>query len=315
MTPSDAYRDDVGCATWLIGSAILLGILGLVVLAFKLGPDVLSSNTADPPAATATLTVAADIVATPTEPPQSPAATDTVTLATTEPAPTATVATSPTPVVTATAATLPVPQLVNATLEQAQTAVAAGNWVIATTEEFSDSVAQGHIVSQSPAAQTQLQRGATINVVVSKGSGSVAIPDVRGIAAADARARLEALGFVVQQQPEASAEVAEGLVVRSEPDSSAPTGSTVLLVVSLGDVVTVPDVFQLDVQDATAQLEDAGLDRWQQRAPELRVHSAELGRLRLRHISQSWRRFGFTRLERGRPAGSTIDIAFYDDSL
>ena len=31
------FRDDVGCVTWLIGSAILIGLVGLVVLGFKLG--------------------------------------------------------------------------------------------------------------------------------------------------------------------------------------------------------------------------------------------------------------------------------------
>jgi serine/threonine-protein kinase len=82
---------------------------------------------------------------------------------------------------------------------------------------------------------------------------------VRGIAAGAAQAQLEALGFVVTQQEEASTSVAEGLVIRSEPDTSAPTGSEVTLVVSLGDVVTVPDVFQVAVQDAVAQLEEAGL--------------------------------------------------------
>ena len=58
--PTDAYRDDVGCATWLIGSAILLGIVGLVVLAFKLGPNVFQESANDPlPTATVTVSSAA----------------------------------------------------------------------------------------------------------------------------------------------------------------------------------------------------------------------------------------------------------------
>jgi serine/threonine-protein kinase len=160
---------------------------------------------------------------------------------------------------TATPETLPVPSLVNATVEQAQTAVAAGTWTLATSEEFSDTVAQGLIIRQDPPAETQLRRGETINVVISKGKAAVAIPDVRGIAADDAQAQLEALGFTVSRAQEASTSVDEGLVIRSEPDTSAPTGSDITLVVSLGDVVTVPDVFQVDVQDAVAQLEEAGL--------------------------------------------------------
>jgi serine/threonine-protein kinase len=251
--PADAYRDDVGCATWLIGSAILLGIVGLVLLAFKLGPNVFQESANDP-LSTATVTIASAAGATPSEAP-----TTEPTVTATAPAPTATTAASPTIALTPTPETLPVPSLVNATLEQAQTAVAAGNWTLATTEDFSDTVAQGLIISQDPAAETQLRRGETINVVISKGKAAVAIPDVRGIAAGDAQAQLEALGFTVTHQEEASTSVEEGVVIRSEPDSSAPTGTDITLVVSLGDVVTVPDVFQADVQDAVAQLEEAGI--------------------------------------------------------
>ena len=223
------------------------------MLAFKLGPNVFQESANDP-LPTATMTVSSAAGATPSEAPTA-VATETATV----PAPTATAAASPTVALTATPETLPVPSLVNATLEQAQTAVTAGNWTLATSEDFSDTVAQGLIISQDPAAETQLRRGETIDVVISKGKAAVAIPDVRGITAGDAQAQLEALGFTVTPQEEASTSVEEGVVIRSEPDSSAPTGSDITLVVSLGDVVTVPDVFQSDVQDAVAQLEEAGV--------------------------------------------------------
>ena len=255
--PTDAYRNDVGCATWLIGSAILLGILGLVVVAFKLGPDMLANNASDPTVATtATVTARAGAAFTATTAPTIEAL---VASTATEAVPTATNASSTTAPAPATPAALPVPQLVNATLEQAQTAVAAGNWTLTTSEDFSDTIAQGHIISQNPVAEAQLQRGETIDVIVSKGRAAISIPDVRGIAASDAGAQLKALGFVVREQDEASGNVPEGLVIRSEPDSSAPTGADVVLVVSLGDVITVPDVFKVNVQQATTQLKAAGL--------------------------------------------------------
>src|SRR5690606_3064783 len=37
-------RDDLGCATWLVGSAILIGIVGLIFVAFRLGPGVFSGS-------------------------------------------------------------------------------------------------------------------------------------------------------------------------------------------------------------------------------------------------------------------------------
>jgi serine/threonine-protein kinase len=51
-TAARSNRDDLGCVTWLIGSAILLGIVGLVVLAFKLGPGAFSDD-AEPTATVA----------------------------------------------------------------------------------------------------------------------------------------------------------------------------------------------------------------------------------------------------------------------
>ena len=261
-----ARRDDVGCATWLIGAAILLGILGLVVLAFRLGPNMFDSRAvgvmptatpAPPPVAAAPT---ATLTATPS-PTAEPTITATATIAVTPTATvTPTVAMTSTLGPTATPEALPVPQLANATLEQARTAAITGAWQInVTAEDFSDTIPAGQIISQDPPANIPLPRGATINVIVSKGSANVPIEDVRGLAAADAQAILEDSGFVVTRVSEPSTTVNAGAVIRTEPTGTAAQGSEITLVVSAGDVVVVPDVFRMNVQQAAAALTNAGL--------------------------------------------------------
>lgn len=270
------YRDDVGCVTWLIGSAILIGIVGIIVLAFKLGPGAFSAATDDPtatvlgnipvsteastlqpdpnvtatPTGQATVTAGASVTASGIPSATGPAATATVFATATVGVATATPTTA--------VSTAAVPSLVGDTVGDAEAAV-GDFWFLDVFEESSDSVAEGFIMSQSPAAGTDLAEGETISVVVSTGPDLVSIPDVRGLDADSAQATLEDLGFAVAYAEEISAEYAEGTVIRTQPSTSAPFGSTVTMVVSLGNTTTVPDVYGYYIDDAMAVVEDWGL--------------------------------------------------------
>ena len=96
--------------------------------------------------------------------------------------------------------------------------------------EYSDTVPEGHVISQSPVG-TVLHRGDTVSLVVSKGPELVQIPDdLRGMAEHDAVAQLEGLGFHVKPE---KTEFYVGLhvVVGSDPDpgSYARKGSTIVI--------------------------------------------------------------------------------------
>jgi serine/threonine-protein kinase len=250
-----ANRDDLGCVTWLIGSAILLGIVGIVVLAFQLGPGAFSAATDPTPteqSAFATATIVVEPTATATQPPAP--------TPTTGGPPTATATTPPQPTATATIPAGTVPSLTNLTLVQAQGMV-GDNWPITVVEEFSSSISEGVVIRQDPPSGTTWPLGQPVTVVVSLGEQIVAIPDVRGETVDDASAVLIDLGFAVDSYEEASDTVPAGLVIRSEPVTEAPAGSTVTLVVSSGpsDLVEVPYVYGDDVDEAVETLEDAGL--------------------------------------------------------
>ena len=97
------------------------------------------------------------------------------------------------------------------------------------TRENSDTVPEGKVISQSP-IEGEVFRGDTIELTVSKGPVLVQIPDLKAQGVAEARATLEGLGFVVEEQP-GPGYLGLGFVSSGDPafGSMAPKGSTVIL--------------------------------------------------------------------------------------
>ena len=107
---------------------------------------------------------------------------------------------------------------------------AQGLEVDRSTEEFSDTVAEGRVISQTPTNGT-LFRGDTVRLVVSKGPELVEVPG--GLVASgeeDARQKLEALGFVVDVEHDPGY-IGLGYVFHVDPGSGSkvPKGSTITL--------------------------------------------------------------------------------------
>jgi serine/threonine-protein kinase len=92
--------------------------------------------------------------------------------------------------------------------------------------------------------------------------GRVAIPTgLSGLTEADARARLEALGFVVTTEFEQGNTAAQGTVLRTNPEEGelADKGSTIRLIVSGGEVlIDIPNVVGTQFSDAQLVLTRAG---------------------------------------------------------
>lgn len=126
--------------------------------------------------------------------------------------------------------------------------------------QSSDTVTAGTVISTSPPAGQKVPKGATVQIFVSSGAQTAAVPDVGGAASADARHSLEAAGFVVAVTPVASDKPAD-TVVGQDPaaGTNANVGSTVTIKVSTGPAqVTVPKVEGLPQADAVAKLQAAG---------------------------------------------------------
>jgi eukaryotic-like serine/threonine-protein kinase len=129
------------------------------------------------------------------------------------------------------------------------------------TRRFNENVPRGQVVSQQPAAGTEVKRGAEVSFVVSKGRRPIEVPDVVGDSRQTAAETVEAAGLVPRFGEAFSDEVDKGRVISQEPsEGTLFRGDAVSIVVSLGpETVEVPDVEGEDADDAKAELEAAGL--------------------------------------------------------
>jgi beta-lactam-binding protein with PASTA domain len=157
-----------------------------------------------------------------------------------------------------------VPDVVGRTLVTAiTTTTGAGLKVGKMTREHSLTVPAGCIISQAPAAETQVLPGAAVDLAVSRGPEFVSVPNVAGLAQEAANAILGDTHLTVGTvTPSCSNTVVEGLVIAQTPAAGgqAAPGSAVALTVSTGPCnVAVPNVAGQTVAAADAALTAAGL--------------------------------------------------------
>ncbi len=132
------------------------------------------------------------------------------------------------------------------------------------TREFSDEIPQGRVISTDPGSGASRRPDSAVSLVVSKGV-PVDAPDVIGQPLEDARRQLEDAGLRVKVDPRRvySDQADEGAVAGQTPgpNTRLAGGDTVTLKVSKGQqMVEVPDVEGLAVDEAKAKLEAAGFD-------------------------------------------------------
>ncbi|SEE02812.1 Stk1 family PASTA domain-containing Ser/Thr kinase [Ruania alba] len=155
-----------------------------------------------------------------------------------------------------------VPDVVGAEEVEALAQLEAHGFVPSTTAEFSDDVPAGAVISTDPPGGADLIRDGEVTVVVSRGVQMLTVPSVAELEQADAVQTFEDAGFTVAPvQQEYSQNVAEGVVIESDPEAGAEVrhDTAVTLTVSQGrEPITIPDVAGADEQTAVSDLEDAG---------------------------------------------------------
>lgn len=130
-----------------------------------------------------------------------------------------------------------------------------------TQEAFSEELPAGRVISTKPADGEKIKAGRAVEMVVSRGA-PIEVPDVVGDDQSDAAEELREEGLTVEVAPETVySEEDAGTVAETSPEPGAELGEgdKVTLTISKGpELLEVPDVVDMSVDDAEQALEDAG---------------------------------------------------------
>jgi serine/threonine-protein kinase len=130
-------------------------------------------------------------------------------------------------------------------------------------QQFSETVAVGHIISTDPAAGVDVRDGSTVNAIISKGLERYAIPQVAGMSIADATTAIEDSSLTVGGQTSAYDEkIPKGKVVGTNPPANQKLkrDQQVTLIVSKGSApIPVPNLVGRSASSAQKSLTNLGL--------------------------------------------------------
>lgn len=161
-----------------------------------------------------------------------------------------------------------VPNLINLTQEQALESIEQSGFATGEVREsYSDTIEEGRVAEQDPAANRQMPRGTKITIFVSRGpqpKADVTVPDLSNLTASQVSEQLSSNNLLGRAgEEEYSTTIEAGHVIRQDPvaGSSVKAGDTVTYYLSKGpEQVTVPNVVGDTEQEALTTLTDKDLD-------------------------------------------------------
>ena len=155
-----------------------------------------------------------------------------------------------------------VPDVTGYTEEAAREAIEAAGYVVGeVTEEYSSDTVSGRVIRTDPEANTALDEGETVNIVISLGAEKGTVPDLSGMTAEEAQQAIEDAGFVASFGGNENSDATENTVSSQDPvaNTEADKGTTVTYWISIGpEDVDVPDVIGKTQSVATSTLTSAG---------------------------------------------------------
>lgn len=135
-----------------------------------------------------------------------------------------------------------VPDVVDMAYDRAAGLIAEQDLTTRKVTDTSDTVAEGNVISTSPAAGDSVSPGQEITVHVSRGQETATVPILTNVPEATARAALEEAGLTVGRITQRNDPALEaGTVIEADQEEGAEVspGTTVNLVVATGRVVIV----------------------------------------------------------------------------
>ncbi|MEV0441949.1 Stk1 family PASTA domain-containing Ser/Thr kinase [Streptomyces spectabilis] len=153
------------------------------------------------------------------------------------------------------------PNFIGETLKEAQRSAKNVDLEISVSQRKPcEKYPKGEICSQTPTEGTKVEKGDTIDVVVSTGAPKITVPDVEGLQYSTARSKLEDKGFNVDKETKES-EQTPGVVTDQDPagETEVEKGTTITLTVAEEKQLNaVPDVSGQSWEAAKKQIQDNG---------------------------------------------------------
>lgn len=136
-----------------------------------------------------------------------------------------------------------VPDVIGKSSGDAQSAITGEGLLVSVTEDYSDTVEKGKVISTNPVSGTKVDKGTTINIVVSLGAKEelVTVPGVQNMSRSQAESTMISEGLNVNIVEEYSGSVtADYVISQSAPKGSqVAKGTTITIVVSRGPEPTI----------------------------------------------------------------------------
>ena len=153
-----------------------------------------------------------------------------------------------------------VPGVIGMTKDDARNAIVNAKLGFDSTTAYSDSVAEGVVISQSVVAGTQVKQGTTVSITVSLGAKpqeDVTVPDVSTYSWSDAEYALHSAGLAARYTGDAG-----GVVVSQDVAAGTKVAPNTLVTVTLAtpvEYVDVPDLYGMSVTAAESATDKLGL--------------------------------------------------------
>ena len=163
-----------------------------------------------------------------------------------------------------------VPNVSGKSEDEAQNELESAGFTNITSDfQYDDSVAEGNVISTTPAANSKAAKDTQIKMIVSKGAQKKTVPDVRGKSESEARSAIQAAGLTVgSTSTQHDDSVAKGSVISQSvtPGKKVSAGTSVNLVLSSGsDKVSVQSFVGKDEEDLLSWASQNGLNASKQK--------------------------------------------------
>jgi beta-lactam-binding protein with PASTA domain len=155
-----------------------------------------------------------------------------------------------------------VPRVVGLPEQTAVANLAQAKLASSTVTSASDTVPEGDVISQDPSAGTSVPEKSSVQLTVSTGPSSVAVPDVSGKTFSEASSLLEDLGLTVGDPVKVDdPQTDKDIVLDSNPAAGTSVSRDTAIVLRVGTgKVAVPNVVGKSTDEAQRLLNAAGLE-------------------------------------------------------